>query len=87
MKVVTPARRAVQTELWALKPLDLFGEGEVIRARFPAQAPGPLLARIRALPGVEQAEASEATLEDFFLHALLEAETGGGAPAAEASHG
>jgi ABC-2 type transport system ATP-binding protein len=84
VRVVTPARRAVQAELWALRPLDLFGEGEVIRARFADQPAEPLLARIRALPGVERAEPSEATLEDFFLHALLEAETG---PGSEARHG
>jgi len=91
VKVVTSRRRAVQTELWALKPLDLFGEGEVIRARFPDQDAGALLARIRTLPGVEHVEPSEATLEDFFLHALLEAETGPGdgeaAPLPEALHG
>jgi ABC-2 type transport system ATP-binding protein len=83
VKVVTSARRKVQVALWEMKPLDLFGEGEIIRARFPEQAAAPLLARIRALPGVERAEPSEATLEDYFLHALLEAESG----QREATHG
>jgi ABC-2 type transport system ATP-binding protein len=85
VRVVTAARRQVAEALWALKPLDLFGEGEVIRARFPRSGlqSAPLLAAIQAIPGVERAEFSEATLEDFFLHALFEAEAG----AAEAAHG
>lgn len=84
VRVVTSRRREVQNALWALKPLDLFGEGEVVRARFPGQPAEPLLARIRSVPGVDLAEPSEATLEDFFLHALLEAETGPEAGAARA---
>jgi ABC-2 type transport system ATP-binding protein len=87
VKVVTSARRKVQVALWEMKPLDLFGEGEIIRARFPEQAAAPLLARIRALPGVERAEPSEATLEDYFLHALLEAETGAAEAGPGAAHG
>lgn len=65
-------RREVQSRLEALGPLDLFGEGELIRARFPEQDADALLARLRGLDGVEQARLSEATLEDFFLHALNE---------------
>ncbi len=76
VRVVASNRRQVQLALWEMKPLDLFGEGEVIRARFPEQGQEDLLARIRALPGVERVEPSEASLEDYFLHALVEAETG-----------
>ncbi|HJW09977.1 MAG TPA: ABC transporter ATP-binding protein [Holophagaceae bacterium] len=86
VKIVTSARRKVQLALWEMKPLDLFGEGEIIRVRFPAQPTEPLLARVLAIPDVERAEVSEATLEDFFLHALMEAETGPEAKA-EAAHG
>lgn len=74
LKVTTARRRAVQQALAALSPLDLFGEGEIIRARFPEQAPGPLMGRISGLEGVERVELSESTLEDFFLHSLTEAE-------------
>lgn len=69
-RLVSPRRREVQKAVAALGPLDLFAEGEIIRARFPEQDPAPLLARLAALPGVEQARLSEATLEDVFLHAL-----------------
>ncbi|HJU84548.1 MAG TPA: ABC transporter ATP-binding protein [Holophagaceae bacterium] len=78
VRVVTSKRRAVQQALAALEPLDLFGEGEIIRARFADQDLDALLARIQALPGVDKAESSQATLEDYFLHALSEAD--------EASH-
>ena len=74
VKIVTSRRRAVQQALAALAPLDLFGEGETIRARFPEQPTEPLLARITVLDEVERVELSEPTLEDFFLHALSEAE-------------
>jgi hypothetical protein len=57
-------------------PLDLFAEGEILRARFPDQDPAPLMARLRALPGVDLVRHAEANLEDVFLHALSEA--GGG---------
>jgi hypothetical protein len=78
VRVVTAARRQVAAALWDLKPLDLFGEGEVIRARFPeaGRPQAALLAAIQAIPGVERAERSEASLEDFFLHTLFEAEAG-----------
>lgn len=69
-RLVSARRREVQQALTALAPLDLFAEGEIIRARFPEQDPGPLLARLAALPGVEQAHLAEASLEDVFLHAL-----------------
>jgi ABC-2 type transport system ATP-binding protein len=69
-RLVSARRREVQQALAALEPLDLFAEGEIIRARFPNQEPAPLLARLAALPGVEQARLAEASLEDIFLHAL-----------------
>ncbi|MFN7957729.1 MAG: ABC transporter ATP-binding protein [Holophagaceae bacterium] len=75
-RLVSPQRREVQKALAALGPLDLFAEGEVIRARFPDQDPAALTARLAALPGVEQVRQSEASLEDIFLHALSTA--GGG---------
>jgi len=87
VRVVTTARRKVQIALWEMKPLDLFGEGEIIRARFPEQDTAALLARIQAIPGIERAEVSEATLEDYFLHALVEAETGVPAAPLGTAHG
>ncbi|MBI3132190.1 MAG: ABC transporter ATP-binding protein [Acidobacteria bacterium] len=72
LRVLTRKRRKVMANIEALNPLDLFGEGEQIRARFTPQDPAPLLDRIRALEGVEHVELSEATLEDTFLHALKE---------------
>ncbi|HEY3399906.1 MAG TPA: ABC transporter ATP-binding protein [Geothrix sp.] len=74
--LVSTRRREAQKAVAALDPLDLFAEGEIIRARFPAQDPAPLLARLAALPGIEQARFSEPTVEDVFLYALAEA--GGG---------
>jgi len=76
VRLVSSHRREVQKAVAALDPLDLFAEGEVIRARFPAQDPAPLLARLAALPGVEQARLSEPNVEDVFLYALAKA--GGG---------
>jgi ABC-2 type transport system ATP-binding protein len=78
VRVVTQQRRGVQRALAELQPLDLFGEGEVIRARFPEGGESALLARIGALPGVERVEVSDASLEDYFLHALQEAEVAHG---------
>jgi ABC-2 type transport system ATP-binding protein len=69
-RLVSPRRREVQQAVAAMGPLDLFAEGEILRARFPEQDPVPLLARLAALPGVEQAHLAEANLEDVFLHAL-----------------
>jgi ABC-2 type transport system ATP-binding protein len=74
LRVLTRKRRQVMAALEALDPIDLFGEGEQIRMRFPIQAPAPLLARIGAMEGVERVELSEASLEDTFLHALTEQE-------------
>ena len=74
-RLVSPHRREVQKALAALAPLDLFAEGEILRVRFPDQEPAPLLARLAALPGVEQVRLAEANLEDVFLHALT---AGGG---------
>ena len=74
LRVLTRRRRQVMAALEALQPLDLFGEGEQIRVRFPEQEPAALEARIGALEGVERVELSEATLEDTFLHALHEQE-------------
>ena len=74
-RLVSPNRREVQKALAALAPLDLFAEGEILRVRFPDQEPAPLLARLAALPGVEQVRLAEANLEDVFLHALT---AGGG---------
>lgn len=75
-RLVSPRRREVQKALAALEPLDLFAEGEVLRVRFPDQAPGPLLDRLAGLPGVAQVRLAEANLEDVFLNALT---TQGGA--------
>jgi len=77
-RLVSPDRRQVQEAVAKLGPLDLFAEGEIIRARFADQDPGPLLARLAALPGVEQVRLAEATVEDVFLHALTEAGVGHG---------
>ena len=76
VNVTTPQRRKVLEAMAAFDPLDLFAEGETIRARFPPSPVEPLLAMISAIPGVEKVIASESTLEDFFLHALVEAEAG-----------
>lgn len=76
VRLVSARRREAQKAVAALDPLDLFAEGEIIRARFPTQDPAPLLTRLAALPGVEQAHLSEPNLEDVFLHALAGA--GGG---------
>lgn len=70
-------RHHLEAQVAALDPLEWFGEGEQIRARFPAQALEPLLERLRRLEGVDSVRATEATLEDAFLHALN----------AEAAHG
>lgn len=63
-------RRDLEPHVAALNPLDLFGEGDRLRVRFPEQPPDPLLERLRALPGVERVELTEPTLEDAFLHTL-----------------
>ncbi len=69
-RLVSPARREVQKALQALGPLDVFAEGEVIRARFPDQDAAALAARLAALPGVAQVRLAEPSLEDVFLQAL-----------------
>src|SRR5664280_1552345 len=46
----------------ALGPLNLFAEGEIIRVRFPEQDPVPLMARLTAIPDVEQVRLAD--LED-----------------------
>jgi ABC-2 type transport system ATP-binding protein len=69
-KVITQQRRQVQQVLATWNPMDLFGEGDVIRVRFPQQAMEPLLERIAAIPGVERVRPSKPMLEDVFLHAL-----------------
>ena len=69
-RLVSRRRREVQRTLAALAPLDLFAEGEILRVRFPAQDPGPLIARLAAIEGVEQIRLAEPTLEDAFLHVL-----------------
>lgn len=70
-------RRDLERQVAALAPLDLFGEGEQVRARFPEQPLEPLLERLRSLQGVDSVRPTEATLEDVFLHTLT----------AEAGHG
>lgn len=67
-------RRAVEARLRALHPLDLSSEGDRIRVRFPEQPMAGLLAQISAVEGVIQVRPSEPSMEDFFLHALQEAE-------------
>jgi len=74
-RLVSSSRREVQKALATMAPLDLFAEGDILRVRFPEQDPAPLLARLTALPGVEQVRLAEANLEDVFLHALSD---GGG---------
>lgn len=74
LAITAERRREVEAHLRALEALDVFGEGEVIRARFPEQPTGPLLERVRALEGVREVVLSEASLEDCFLHALVEAD-------------
>lgn len=73
-RLTSPDRRQAQKAVAALGPLDLFAEGEVIRARFPLQDPVALEAALAALPAVEQVRRAEASLEDVFLHALATAE-------------
>lgn len=63
-------RKLARAQVAALGPLDLFAEGNTLRARFPPGDPEALLLRLRALPGVTSARASEASLEDYFLHML-----------------
>ncbi len=75
-RLTSSRRREAQKAVAALDPLDLFAEGEIIRARFPEQDPAPLTAQLAAIPGVEQVRLAEANLEDVFLHALTGA--GGG---------
>ncbi|HEX9081951.1 MAG TPA: hypothetical protein VF768_06710, partial [Holophagaceae bacterium] len=72
-RIVSPRRREVQRALADLSPLDVFAEGEILRARFPEQDPAPLEARLASLPGVEQVRRSEPNLEDAFLHLLATA--------------
>jgi len=74
LKIGTTQRRQVQARLAELAPLDLFGEGHQIRIRFRMEDPGPMLQLIRGWDGVDSVEVSEASLEDFFLHRLAEAE-------------
>jgi ABC-2 type transport system ATP-binding protein len=69
-RLVSPRRREVQKTIAAMGPLDLFAEGEIIRARFPDQDPVALMARLSALEGVEQVRLAEPSMEDVFLHAL-----------------
>jgi len=68
--LTTLDRKLARAQVAALAPLDLFAEGDTLRARFPPQPAEPLLARLGALPGVASVRASEATLEDYFLHVL-----------------
>ncbi len=77
-RLVSPHRREVQKAVAALGPLDLFAEGEIIRARFPEQDPAPLMARLSAIPAVEQVRLAEPSMEDIFLHALSDAGVGHG---------
>ena len=74
--IACSGRKLARTAVAALEPLDLFAEGDTLRARFPDGDPAPLLERLRALPGVASVRRSEASLEDYFLHML----------SAEASH-
>jgi len=68
--LASPDRRQLEAQVAALGPLEWFGEGEQVRARFPEQPLEPLLDRLRRLEGVDSVRATEATLEDAFLHAL-----------------
>jgi len=63
-------RKLARAQVAAMEPLDLFAEGDTLRARFPADDPEGLLERLRALPGVASARRSEASLEDYFQHML-----------------
>lgn len=76
--VLTSAnRRNLEAKVAALAPLDCFGEGEQVRARFHEQPLEPLLERLRSLEGVDSVRATEATIEDAFLHALTPEATHG----------
>lgn len=75
-RMISSRRREVQKAVQAMDPLDLFAEGEILRARFSDQDSAALAARLAAIPGVEQVRLAEANLEDVFLHALSGA--GGG---------
>jgi ABC-2 type transport system ATP-binding protein len=77
-RLVSSQRRAVQEAVAAMGPLDLFAEGEIIRARFPEQDPASLMARLAAIPGVEGVRLAEPSMEDIFLHALSGAGVGHG---------
>jgi ABC-2 type transport system ATP-binding protein len=77
-RLVSSHRRETRKALTALNPLDLFAEGDLFRARFPEQDPGPLQARLSLLPGVEQVRLAQASVEDVFLHALSSAGAGHG---------
>lgn len=70
--IVATDRKRARAAVAALNPLDLSAEGDVVRARFPEQPLEPLLQRLRALPGVQDAQRSEASLEDTFLHLLTQ---------------
>jgi ABC-2 type transport system ATP-binding protein len=70
--------RQLRPFLSDLGALDVIVEGAQLRARFPEQPPQPLLATLRALPGVFAATPTIAGLEDLFLHHL---------EALEATHG
>ncbi|WP_306591957.1 ABC transporter ATP-binding protein [Geothrix sp. 21YS21S-4] len=72
--LVSARRRETREALGALNPLDVSAEGEALRVRFPEQDSEPLLARLAALPGVQQVRLAEASLEDVFLHALAAGE-------------
>ena len=70
-RLVSEHRREVQKAVAAMEPLDLFAEGEIIRARFPEQDEEALKVRLTAIPGVEQVRLAEPNLEDVFLPALV----------------
>jgi ABC-2 type transport system ATP-binding protein len=74
VRLTSTRRRDTQSALAAFAPLECFAEGDRLRARFPDQDAAPLLARLAALPGVVQAQLTEPSLEDAFLHALAAAE-------------
>jgi ABC-2 type transport system ATP-binding protein len=75
VRVETDDSRLLGPVLAGLGALDTLPEGGQLRARFPEQPVAPLLAALRALPGVHAASVAAVGLEDLFLHHLVALES------------